>query len=108
MENYLASLHVKNFWKNIATAGFQEGTPNVTEEEKMEEELDTSEADYTPASHKLYASPESVQHLIEAALYVHNETKLQRLFEDTVNKIVHHLFKDALEKTLPGRYTKLY
>lgn len=40
--------------------------------------------------------------MIEDAVKVCDETKVQRLIEGTVNKMVHYLFKDAHEKTLNG------
>lgn len=46
--------------------------------------------------------------MIEAARKVHDETNLQRLIDDTVNRKVHHLSKDTHEKALTGAYTKLY
>lgn len=56
----------------------------------------------------MYDIPEDVQHMIETAVKVHDETKLKRLIDDIVNNIVHHLFKDAHDKALTGTYTELY
>lgn len=63
--------------------------------------------DYTSASQTVCAAPEDVQPMIESALKVHDETKLQHLIDDTVNKNIFHLFKDAHEKALADTFTEL-
>lgn len=45
--------------------------------------------------------------MVDAALNIYEETRLRRLNENTVNKKVHHVFKDVRAKALPGIYTKL-
>lgn len=56
----------------------------------------------------MYGSPEDVRHIFEATFKVRDKTKVRRPTEDTVNKMAHHLIKDAHEKTLTNSYTELY
>lgn len=67
-----------------------------------------SAEEYIPASQKAYATLEDIYRMLEAALKVHNKTKLQRIIDDTMNKKVHYSFKHALEKALTSTYTELY
>lgn len=46
--------------------------------------------------------------MIKAAFKVYKENKPQRLIEDTVEREVLNLFKEAYKKELAGTYTELY
>lgn len=107
MEGHLATLRVTYVWQNTAIEAPQNVAPSVSEEE-IEDELDMSGDEYIPSSQKIYSTPEDVQQMIEAAFKDHNEIKLPRLIDDSVNKKNHLLFRDGHEKPLAGTYTERY
>lgn len=67
-----------------------------------EEELDTSKSKYIPTFQTVKAPLEDIQHIIETAIKEYEENKLQRFIVDTVNKKVHHSFKDSHDRSLAG------
>lgn len=81
---------------------------DVLEREEIENEIELSEDEYIPASQRVYAASEDVKDTIKAVLEVHEEAKLQRLPDGTVNKKAYHIFKNANDKSLACIQTKLY
>lgn len=67
-----------------------------------------SEDEYIRASQELYVTSEDKQHMNEATLKAHEKTKLRNLVDNTMNKKMHHIFKDGHEKAVTGTYTELY
>lgn len=88
---------ITSLWSHTATEACQKVAQNGPEE-KIEDELKMSEDEYIPVSQTVYATPEDIQHMIKAALESHDEAKIQRLIDDTVNRHVHYIFKNAHEK----------
>lgn len=67
-----------------------------------------SEDGYYLESEILHAVPEDEQHMIEAAFKVHEENKVHRLIDNTVESNVLGLFKNVHNKDLASSHTELY
>lgn len=106
MEGHLAALRVTDLWQNEDAEVPQEVAPNALEEKDIVGEFDMPEEHHILAPSAVYIALEHVQNIIEATLKVHEETTLQRLISDTVDKKVLNLFKEAFNKALTGTFTK--
>lgn len=99
MAIHLATLCVANRWQNTASETPHYVAPNVLKE-KIEGGPNMSEEEYIPASQTAYGTTEDVQEMIKAALQVHDEAKLRRVINGTVNEKVYNFFRDAHARAL--------
>lgn len=80
----------------------------ISQKRRRLKKKEMSENEYCSPSQIVYITSEDVQNMIEAVLRAHEEFTLKLWIDNTVNKKVHHSFKNADGKDLIGTYTTFY
>lgn len=102
IRNFSARPHDTDLCQNPGVQDLREASPDAANEERLEEELQTSKEKYLLASETLYEPPEDAQNVIEAAIKVNESNRFQRLTNFTVRKHVLNLFNGAHEEAHGG------